>query len=196
MHFNPWMTLLVGSLLASGCSSDDDHTNTPNSSKPNSNVPDSGSPDSETPDSGMPDSGAPDSDTPDSGVQCQLEATAASTAPSIAGKYADDWGIVHEITADTWTMDTSVFHLSLVDNTQLFAIAQNDCANPCYGGVCFGGKWSRFDWTYDADNALRYCQTAYAAESREQALQTPAADAQDLDAGCSGFAWSKLTSTP
>lgn len=184
MQFNPWLGLMVASLLASGCSVDDDP-----STGSKSNTPDSGAPNSDTPDSGVP-----NSETTDSGVQCKLEATAAATAPTIVGTYTDGYE-TQQIAATTWTMGTSVFHLSLVDNTQLFAIAQNDCANPCYGRDCYGGEWSRFDWTYDAAHSLWYCQTAYAAASAEQALQTPAANAQNLDTGCSGFPWSKLTPT-
>jgi hypothetical protein len=191
MQINPWLSLLVASLLVSGCKSDDDPSITPKS-----NTPDSGTPNAET-DSGTPnteavDSGTPNSETADSGVQCQLNVTAADSAPTIVGTYTDGYE-TQQIAAATWTIATSVFHLSQVDNVQLFAIAQNDCANPCYGGVCYGGEWSRFDWTFDAAHSLWYCQTAYDAASAEQALQTPAANAQNLDTGCAGFAWSKLT---
>ena len=67
------------------------------------------------------------------------------------------------------------------------AIARNDESNmssPC--------AWSRFDWAYDGDD-LYYCQSAYAAESEEAALDSEPADAEDLEKGCSGFPWSQLT---
>jgi len=194
MQFKPWLGLSIVSLLASGCSVNDDpstasRSNTPDSGTPNSETIDSGTPNSETADSGTP------NDEADSGAQCKLEATAPASAPTIVGTYTDAYGGTQQVAATTWTSGTSVFHLSQVDNVQLFAIAQNDCANPCYGGVCYGGEWSRFDWTYDAAHALWYCQTAYEAPSAQQALQTPAADAQNLATGCSGFPWSKLTPT-
>lgn len=184
MQFNPWLGLLVASLLVSGCTSDNDPSINPKSSTPDAGKTDgvdSGTPDSETADSGTP------NDETDAGVPCQLEATAANSAPTITGTYSDGF-YTQEIAATTWTVGTSIFHLSQVDNTLSFAIAQNDCANAYNPGA-----WSRFDWTYDAAHSLWYCQTAYAAESAEQALQTPAANTQNLDTGCSGFPWSKLT---
>jgi len=188
MQINPWPSLLVALLLASGCSSDNDPSVNPKSSTPDAgktNPVDSGTPNDEAVDSGTP------NDEADSGAQCKLEATVAALAPAIVGSYTDAYGTQQKITAITWTIGTSVFHLSQVDNTQSFAIAQNDCAN-----AYFPGAWSRFDWTYDAAQSLWYCQTAYEAASAGQALQTPAANAQNLGAGCSGFPWSKLTLTP
>jgi hypothetical protein len=185
MQFKPCFGLLVVSLLASGCSSDNDPSSNPKSSTPDAGKPnaaDSGTPNSER------DSGTPN-DEADSGVQCKLEGTVAVSAPSIVGTYTDGFA-TQNIAAATWRMGSSNFHLSQVDNVDSFAIAQNDCAN-----AYFPGEWSRFDWTYDAAHSLWYCQTAYNAESARQALQTPAANAQNLDTGCSGFPWSKLTPT-
>jgi hypothetical protein len=85
-------------------------------------------------------------------------------------------------------MGASVFRIVQVDNPHSFLIAQNDSGNKYNPGA-----WSRFDWTYDDSDVLWYCQTAYAAESQEAAQQTAAADASNLAAGCSGFAWSRLT---
>jgi len=187
MQFKPWLSLLVASLLTSACSSDNDRSINPKSSTTDAgktNPVDSGTPNSETVDSGTP------NDETDSGAQCKLEATPAASAPTIVGAYTDGYGATQHIAATTWTIVTSVFHLSQVDNAQSFAIAQNDCAN-----AYFPGAWSRFDWTYDAAQSLWYCQTAYDAASAELALQTPAADAQNLDTGCGGFAWAKLTPT-
>ena len=122
---------------------------------------------------------------------------ASMPAPSIEGSYMDDWGDPISITADTWTFGTvgdaslpSISHLVQVDNANSFAIAHNDVTYSYYPDL-----WSRFDWAWGTDHALRFCQTVYKAESAEQALQTPAADAQNFDTGCAGFAWSKLIPT-
>jgi hypothetical protein len=120
----------------------------------------------------------------------------SAPSPSIEGSYLDNYGDHIEITADTFILGTagdptsSVFHFVQVDNANSFAIAQNDAANSYNAN-----QWSRFDWAKDSDQVLWYCQTVYGAASAEQALQTPAADAHNLDTGCSGFAWSKLTPT-
>ena len=111
---------------------------------------------------------------------------------SIIGVYTDGWGGEHTITADDWTIgytgsDPSVFAILSFDNTDKYVIAQNDVANT-YSPELF----SRFDWT-EPDGALYYCQTAYAAETEQAAMDTVAADATDLTTGCGSFPWSELT---
>ncbi len=133
---------------------------------------------------------------PDAGIENDAGIDTSMPAPSIVGSYEDNFGDPISITASTWIIGTagdassvpSVFHLVQVDNTNSFAIAQNDAV---YSYI--PDKWSRFDWAIGSDHVLRFCQTAYAADSAEQALQTPAANAQDFDHGCGGFSWSKLT---
>ena len=41
--------------------------------------------------------------------------------------------------------------------------------------------------------SLYFCQTAYAAESEQAALENDTADPGDLEEGCNGFGWSELT---
>ncbi len=108
--------------------------------------------------------------------------------PSVVGTYRDEYDQLHTITATTWTIDTSVFHITQVDNPHSFLIARNDIAN-----LYNPSAWSRFDWTYDDEDDLWFCQTAYNAESEQAAQQTAAADAGNLAAGCNGFPWSKLS---
>jgi hypothetical protein len=56
------------------------------------------------------------------------------------------------------------------------------------------GLWSRFDWTWDADGELYYCQSVYDAETEEAAVEgDDASDASELDAGCAGFSWTMLS---
>lgn len=113
-------------------------------------------------------------------------------ALEIVGTYTDDWGTTHTITETSWTQqssgtDDSVFEIAAYDNDADFLVAHNAVGNPYNPD-----KWSRFDWTEDA-GALYYCQIAYKAESQEEAAAVTSADRSDLEKGCNGFAWSKLT---
>ncbi len=99
----------------------------------------------------------------------------------------DEWDGSHTVHAWKWTSASSSFHITQYSNTESYALAQNDALNEWNPEL-----WSRFDWTWDTEGALYYCQSAYAAETEEEAIAA-AADNQDLVAGCSGFSWSKLT---
>jgi hypothetical protein len=109
-------------------------------------------------------------------------------ALEIIGSYTDDFGGSHEISTDTWTMDgIGVFHLSSFDNEAGYVVAQNDADNEYNAD-----QWSRMDWTYDGDD-LYFCQPVFDAESEEDAVDAPGADADDLATGCGTFAWSQLS---
>ncbi len=108
-------------------------------------------------------------------------------APSIVGIYTDGY-FEHRITSDTWYMDTSTFHITIVNNSEDFLIALADSKN-----LYFANLWNRFDWNIDSSNVLRICETAYNAATERDALNTLAANAQDFDKGCGGFSWSVLT---
>jgi hypothetical protein len=108
---------------------------------------------------------------------------------AIRGDYVDDYGFDHEVRQWTWTTMGSVFHTTWLDNTARFLVAQNDEDN-----LYSPNLWSRFDWTHDGELVLRYCQTVFDAATEAAALATPAANAQDLAAGCNGYPWSKLFS--
>ena len=113
-------------------------------------------------------------------------AASVSEGLAIVGRYTDDFDGEHVITNSIWT-NYGIYNISQFDNEERYVIARNDESNmssPC--------AWSRFDWAYDGDD-LYYCQSAYAAESEEAALDSEPADAEDLEKGCSGFPWSQLT---
>lgn len=132
------------------------------------------------------------------GLQCEPPARPASgeggeggadagAEIALVGEYEDDFGSDHVITASSWTIGTSVFHISAFDNEAGWAVARNDQGNewsPCL--------WSRFDWV-ETDSKLYLCQTAFDAESEEAALEADAPDAsKPTQTGCSGFPWSEL----
>jgi len=119
---------------------------------------------------------------------------AAGEEIEIAGSYDDGYG--GEVVITTSGIESigididsiGIYHFSSVDNERNFAVARNDEANtynPCL--------WSRFDWMTGGGD-LYYCQSAFDAADEQTAANVPAGDAEDLETGCGGFAWSKLTS--
>ena len=105
----------------------------------------------------------------------------------IAGSYTDDWEFAHQITDDSWTMMGSVFHITQYSNDNDYLITQNDSDNEYSPDL-----WSRFDWTYEGNGDLFYCQIVFDAQSEPAALTSTGADRSDLDTGCGGFGWSRL----
>ena len=105
----------------------------------------------------------------------------------IKGSWIDDWGSFHDITDSQWLIDDSLFHIESIDVSSEFLVAQNDAANKWNPE-----KWSRFDWTFNDDGDLFYCQIAFSANSQQEAQAANTADRTDLTTGCSGFGWSKL----
>ncbi|HOU53129.1 MAG TPA: LIC_13355 family lipoprotein [Myxococcota bacterium] len=107
----------------------------------------------------------------------------------IAGTWQDPWGGTHRISESRWEMvGMGSFEVLEFHNDGRWIVAQNDPANQWNPGL-----FSRFDWTF-LDQNLWYCQTAFAAASREEAAATPAADSTDpATGGCGGFPWTLLT---
>ena len=106
----------------------------------------------------------------------------------IAGVYTDSFGVEHEISSETWIMGAAdIFLVDSFSNDEDYLIAENDSENEWNPSL-----WSRFDWVEDA-NGLWFCQTAYMAASREEALSTSAADISDPEkSGCGRFSWTSL----
>lgn len=132
----------------------------------------------------------PTTDTAPTGPTGDTAITPALTMP-IAGAYTDSFGSTHTITNESWTMQfgdysPSVHYFVEIDASGQWATAEND-ANNAYSA----GLFSRFDWT-ESEQSLFFCQTAFAAASADEAKNTTAADANNLDTGCGGFPWSPL----
>ncbi len=105
----------------------------------------------------------------------------------LTGDFVDGWGLPHNINAFVWLMDTSVFNITGYSNEEDWAIAQNDANNEYNPDL-----WSKFEWFVDGDGAWHYCQSAYDAASKADAMMA-SADNSDLETGCGGFAWSPLS---
>ena len=117
---------------------------------------------------------------------------ATSVAIEVGGVNVDEWATEHTVTDDVWvqasSFGTGIYNISQFDNTDNFAIAQNDASNTLNPSL-----WSRLDWTWYQD-AFYVCQTAFDAADEAAALATAPADATDPPTGgCGGFSWSNLT---
>lgn len=132
-------------------------------------------------------------------MTASVTATASSTSSGMAslainGDYVDDfmyeWTITDPLITIGTGMDSSKFAVESYDNATLVIGAENDAMN-----MFNPGKFSRFDWTI-SNSELYVCQTAFNADTLAAALATPRADEADLQGGCGGFGWSRLTPKP
>ncbi len=136
---------------------------------------------------------APRADANDLESGCGGFAWSQLVTPLLVGSYTDDYDGGHIITNQSWTMSgfgASTFELMEFSNQDGWILAQNGADNDYNPG-----RFSRFDWTTDEQDSLWYCQTAYDAETLEDARAAQPADREDLDTGCGGFAWSRLQPT-
>ena len=117
--------------------------------------------------------------------------TALRASLPITGAWSDDWGTSHVINAFEWAMDDSTFEISQATPAENWLVAQNGASNAWSPGL-----WSRFDWAWDSDGGLYYCQIAYDKASEADAAATPAADGANLGSGCGGFGWTALSAAP
>jgi hypothetical protein len=113
--------------------------------------------------------------------------------PRVVGSYADDWGTNHDVTSASWSQSTdgsapSLFTLLELSNRDGYLLAQNSAGNEFNPQM-----YSRFDWFEGEEGELYFCQSVFAAETLDAARSAEPANADDLDEGCSGFAWSMLT---
>jgi len=109
----------------------------------------------------------------------------------IRGLWGDDYGTAHTIDEWSWSMISkwgdSLFHVSQADIDSSWLVAENDKANSHSAS-----QWSKFDWTWDGDGTLYYCQSSFDAGSEADAVKADSADAADLKAGCAGWSWTAL----
>jgi len=164
--------------MTAGCRSDDDPIK-----EPSNNLATGGAGPASGTGGGQNDGGTSDKD---SGTSAPPDSGTTDMVPEIAGTYFDGFS-THQIAEGSWRIDTSIFHITILDNAQKFLIASNDMSNDFNKG-----KWSRFDWARGPLGDLYYCQIAYAADTQQLAEATPRPNTQDLTKGCGSFSWTKL----
>lgn len=114
----------------------------------------------------------------------------------LIGNWTSDFGGYETITQTTWETfgddDVLVFgqKVASFDNEANFAIVQN-LPDAEFGANTYG----RIVWTDIVDDSFAYCTVAFGHETAEAAADAPEAgiDRDDLEGGCSGFAWTSLT---
>lgn len=111
-----------------------------------------------------------------------------SDSAGIYGTYSSNFGGYEEISPAMWNETTIV----KLDATARVAITQNP-ANDKYNP----SQFSKTVWTAPAGGSFYYCTVDYGLASADLAsASTKTADASAPDSsGCSGFSWTKLTST-
>ncbi len=114
--------------------------------------------------------------------------------PEIAGTYSDGFA-THTITATRWTMAgmdfSSGFTLTMVNNDEDWAVAQNDAANAFSPSL-----YSRFEW-YEVGGVLYMCQAPFDAATEAAAIDSARPSRTDpATSGCGMFGWSVLAETP
>ena len=108
------------------------------------------------------------------------------------GEWSDGFGD-HVITDTLWTIgfegsQPSLFAIVWYDNELDTLIAHNDEQNEFNPG-----QWSKFQWTYDDNDALWFCQVLFDGATQADAESAPDADPSDPGAGgCGMFPWSPL----
>ncbi|MCA9494245.1 MAG: hypothetical protein KC621_30170 [Myxococcales bacterium] len=112
---------------------------------------------------------------------------------AIAGSYTDAFGTAHDIDEDSWTQQFAgypayTFSVSDWSNAEGWVVAQNGSDNGYFPLL-----WSRFDWVRTDDDRLFFCQTAYDAQTAEDAhAASRPSDADPENSGCGGFSWTEL----
>lgn len=117
-----------------------------------------------------------------------------SETPEIAGTYTDGFA-THTITATRWTMTgmdfSSGFTLTLVNNDEDWAVAQNDTTN-----AFAPGAYSRFEW-FESGGVLYMCQAPFDATTEAAAIDSARPSRSDpATSGCGMFGWSVLADAP
>jgi len=104
------------------------------------------------------------------------------------GDRVDDYQYPHQLSVAQWLNGSAAYTLIKIDKSKRFAIALNSAANTYHPS-----KYSRFDWTEDANGQTFFCQVAYDKSTAAEAEAVDSADRSNpANGGCSGFAWSRL----
>jgi hypothetical protein len=136
----------------------------------------------------------PDDSTSDASTTEHAESSSSDSTGEDVLEIVGDWVeahgggamTTHTITSESWTQasdfGTFGYALGTFDNAERWVVGEDEG----------DGTYSRFDWVWDGDDELHYCTAAFGQDTVQEAIDAPKPDAADLQAGCSGFAWSHL----
>lgn len=107
----------------------------------------------------------------------------------IAGSWDGEFGDTEVIDSDSWAFAFETAALVAFDNRENYAITENP-ADAEYDP----GKYNKIVWTEPEDGTFYYCTVAFGVDSPSEAeASEQEADESDIEKGCGGFAWSKLS---
>ena len=143
-----------------------------------------------------PDSGADPDDSDTSQADSRTDTDTGPTDPNaieIYGTYAGLTGEYHYIRENYYQIDFGVteklYNFVVFNNAQRWLVAGNDSGN----GAEESGKFSKFVWTIDANSIVWVCQATSTAESTTEAQNAPFPSVVNMETGCNGAAWWRLT---
>jgi len=106
-----------------------------------------------------------------------------SAASELVGTWVTPWG--DEVISETRWQTATIVSFDNSANRAITQMPEDDEFNP--------SKYSRITWTDPDNEVFHYCTEAYGQESEADAEAAEgAADPSDLEAGCSGFPWTRM----
>jgi hypothetical protein len=118
-------------------------------------------------------------------------APAIIVPPLVIGRFADDYGSNHTVTADEWLHEPhNKYHIAKWVAGQEYLVAYNDVNNPADGG-----KWTRIDWVQlpgMPPYEWGFCLSAYKAATAAEAEATTTANRASPRTGCNGFPFTRM----
>lgn len=113
----------------------------------------------------------------------------------VVGRFDDDYGSRHVITATEWQHGRAAkYHIVEWNTAKHFLVAENDAANPSDPS-----KWTRIDWVELPPSAgtgpnytWAFCMTAFDAPTRAAATAADIARPETPRTGCNGFPFSRM----
>ena len=114
-------------------------------------------------------------------------------AIEIYGNYVGLNGEYHYVRENYYRIDFGAvdkrYNFVVFNNAQRWLVTANDTQN----GADEAGKYSKFVWTIDQSNIVWVCQSITMANNPTEAQNAPFPSVVDMDTGCNGEAWWRLT---
>ncbi len=126
------------------------------------------------------------------GHEVSVRRAPAAVAPAfVLGRFADDYGIQYNISADEWHQQPRArYRIVQWHADQQYLIARNDAANPSDQGL-----WTRIDWMLLPGMPpweWAFCLSAYKAATAAEAEGTDISRRQTPRSGCNGHPFSRM----
>lgn len=114
-------------------------------------------------------------------------------AIEIYGTYVGLTGEYHYVRENYYRIDFGSlekrYNFVVFNNAQRWLVASNNSQN----GAEEAGKFSKFIWTIDTSNIVWVCQATGTAATTTEAQNAPFPSVVNMETGCNGEAWWRLT---